>query len=574
MQSDIKGAPSERDLTMTFNIPGAAKRIALAALLGVSAALSGCYEPSAPTDVLTKETASRFLHQATFGATEAEINRLMSLGYEGWMNDQYTKAGADTYWDYIDRGGPPSCDFCAASVPIEEAFWFQVFNGQDQLRQRTAFALSQIFVISGANNSVLLDQNISQAGFQTMLMANAMGNFRDILEKVTLHPAMGVYLSHIQNEKEDPSTGRLPDENYAREVMQLFTIGKWVLNQDATRKKDANGQDIPAYSQADIMGLAKVLTGWSYGGSDTSDARWLGENVGALTTRRWDLPMQPFPNRHSTSEKRIVNGVVIPANTPAKESLKIALDTLFNHPNLPPFIASQLIKRFVTSNPSPEYVRRVANVFMENNQGIRGDMRSTVRAILFDPEARDIAKVNDPNWGKLREPVIRVANYFRAFQSKTPDSAYFFGALQTPPFDLGQTPWSAPNVFNFYQPDYQPPGPLATQNITAPEFQILDESSSAGYVNFMERGIEYYFGAADNKPVPNYSAELAVASNPTALVSRIAMLLNGGYMSADTRTLIENSVKSIDMAASDGAQRRVHTAIVLTMASPDYLIQK
>jgi uncharacterized protein (DUF1800 family) len=356
--------------------------------------------------------------------------------------------------------------------------------------------------------------------------------------------------------------------------MQLFTVGKWMLNQDGTRKLDENGQFIPAYTQADIMGMAKVFTGWSWGGPDTVEDRWLGNNIGAINTRDWHLPMQVYPKHHSTSEKRIISGVVIPANTSAEASLKIALDTLFNHPNVPPFVATHLIKRFVTSNPSPAYVQRVANVFMQSDANVRGDMKATLRAVLFDPEARDITKMSDPTWGKLREPVVRVANYFRAFHAYTPAHTYYFGVLESAPFDIGQTPWNPPNVFNFFRPDYQPPGQLLDQNLSAPEFQILDESTSAGFVNFMERGIEYYFGAADNKPVPNYSAEVAVANDPAALVTRIALLLNGGYVSAETRTLIENSVKSIDVAQSGGALRRVKTAIVLMLASPDYLIQK
>lgn len=559
-----------------FKSTGPLQRFVMASALSGLMLLGGCVEPTAPTDTLTKESASRFLHQATFGATQEDIDHLMTVGYEAWITEQFAETPSDNYWDFVDRGGPPACQTCNAlgTGAVQEAFWYQAIEGKAQLRQRVEFALSELFVTSALNNSVLLDYSLSQAAFHTMLMDNALGNFRDILEKVALHPAMGVYLSHLQNEKEDPATGRLPDENFARELMQLFTIGKWMLYQDGTLQKDADGNYIPTYTQADIMGMAKVFTGWSWGGADTDERRWYGYNIGAATTQRWDLPMQPYPNHHSTSEQHILGGVVIPANTSAQASVKIALDTLFNHPNLPPFIASHLIKRLVTSNPSKAYVTRVANVFMQSDKGVRGDMRAVVRAILFDPEARDITKLNDPTWGKLREPVIRIANYFRAFHSRSPLHEYVYGPLEVTPFDIGQTPWNPPTVFNFFRPDYQPPGVVADNNLVAPEFQILDEATAAGYVNFMERGIEFYFGSDTNKAVPDYSAELALANDPTALVNRVVMLLNGGYLSPETRALIENSVKSIDLAGTDAALRRVRTAIVLTLASPDYLIQK
>lgn len=553
-----------------------AKRLALAISFAVTTALSGCYEPATPTDVLTPETASRFLHQATFGATQQSIDHLMTVGYEAWMTEQFEEAPIDTYWNFVDRGGPPNCSVCSAIGldGVQESFWFQVVEGKAQMRQRVAFALSELFVVSGTANSTLREQELSIAAFQTMLMDNALGNFRDTLEKVALHPTMGVFLSHRQNDKEDPASGRLPDENFARELMQLFTIGKWQLNQDGTRVKDADGNDIPTYTQDDIMGMAKVFTGWSWGGSDKSEERWQGYSIGAEDTRSWNQAMQPYYNHHSSSEKRIVNGVVIPAGTSAEESVRIALDTLFEHPNLPPFIATHLIKRMVTSNPSPNYVRRVANVFMQDNQGVRGNMKAVVRAVLFDPEARDIALRTGETWGKLREPVIRLANYFRAFNVRHPQRSYYLGPLDVTPHDLAQTPWMAPTVFNFFSPDHMPAGVLASNELVAPEFQLLDEATAAGYVNFMQRGIENSFGRWDNPLKPDYTAELALAGDPAALVNRVVMLLNGGYISVNTRKLIEDAVQSMDGSTADGKLKRVRTAIILVLASPDYLIQK
>lgn len=552
------------------------KRAWLAIALSFAVVLSACDEPAAPTDTPTQETASRFLHQATLGANQADIDHFISLGYEGWMNEQFTIAAADTYADYVDRAGPPACEFCTAQGvgAVQEAFWYQAIEGKDQLRQRVALALSELFVISGATNTTLAEQYLALASFETMLAQNAFGNFRTILEKVALHPAMGVFLSHRQNDKEDATTGRLPDENFAREVMQLFTIGKWELNVDGTRTKDANGNDIPTYTQADVMGMAKVFTGWSWGGSDTSEFRWNGYAINGEDPRQWDLPMQPYPQHHSSAEKVIVGGVVIPANTNATDSVRIALDTLYTHKNAGPFIATHLIKRLVTSNPSPQYVARVAGVFNYNAQNVRGDMRAVVRAVLFDPEARSLDKINDPNWGKMREPVIRVTNYMRAFNARSTRHAYTITPLQISPYDVGQTVLMAPSVFNFFTPDYSPPGVVAAQGLTAPEFQIFDEATSVGYMNYMQRGIDSGFGTSSNPITPDYTTELSLAGDPAALVTRMALLFNGGQISSASRTLIETAIKSIDSGASDWKARRVKIAAFMFMASPDYLIQK
>lgn len=552
------------------------KRLALAVSCVLMTALSACYEPQAPTDVPTPETASRFLHQATFGASQQDIDHFMSLGYEAWMTEQFNEVPADTYWNYVDRGGPPACTFCDALglEGVQQAFWYQVIEDRAPLRQRVAFALSQLFVVSGTSNSTLREQELSIAAFQTMLHESAFANFRETLEKVALHPTMGVFLSHHSNDKEDPETGRLPDENFARELMQLFTIGKWQLHQNGTRVKDAEGKDIPTYTQADIMGMARVFTGWGWGGADTGEPRWQGFGLDGENPQVWNIPMQPYYNHHSKLEKAILNGVVIPANTSPEESVRIALDTLFNHPNLPPFIATHMIKQMVTSNPSPDYVNRVANVFMQDNNGVRGNMRAVVRAVLFDPEARDLTMKDQPHWGKLREPVIRVANFFRAFNVRSARHAYSVGALDATPYDLAQTPWMAPTVFNFFSPDHQPVGVMSNQGLTGPEFQIFDEATAPGYVNFMQRGLEYMFGVPSNPITPNFTTEVGLAGDPNALINRIALLLNGGHVSPESRALIDEAIRSIDGNTADGKLRRVRTAILLFMASPDYLIQK
>lgn len=550
----------------------------MAAVLLTTGLLSGCMEPAPPVDAPTQETASRFLHQATMGVNQADIDRLISVGWEGWMNEQFAMPLTDSHYEYFSRGGKPNCDTCDVSDfdAVLSSFWYQTIEGKDQLRQRVAFALSELFVISAEANNELKDYPQSLAAFHDVLYQNAFGNFRTLLEQVAIHPAMGAMLSHKQNDKDDPATGRLPDENFAREIMQLFTIGKWQLQNNGTRYKDENGNDIPAYTQNDIMGMAKAMSGWSWGGADTSEARWLGWPVGPYgeSPLVYNIPMQPYATHHSSSEKRIVNGVVIPAGTDATTSMKTVLDTLFNHPNVGPFVATHLIKRLVTSNPSPEYVGRVAAVFNRNKDAERGNLRSVVRAVLFDKEAIDLAKRTDPTWGKLREPVLRITNFLRAFNAKSGWGTYMIARSWPGEYYIGQTPWMAPTVFNFFMPDYQPPGEISNSNLVAPEFQILDETTLAGYLNYLEVGVNVGFGTPENPVNPNYSAELALANDPAALVNRVAMLLNAGYLTPEARAGIEQSVSSIAVGSSTWQLRRVKTAIVLVMLSPDYLVQK
>jgi len=561
-------------MTRSFRQTG----LSLITAIGLSLSLSACIEPGPPVDPPTQATASRFLQQSTFGSSKADIDHLVSVGWEAWMTEQFTMPITDSHYEYVERGGEPFCETCDVSgfEAVTSSFWYQAVEGDDQLRQRVAFALSELFVVSAAFSTELIDDPLSLAAYHDMLLQNAFGNFRDILDKVAKHPTMGAMLSHKQNDKDDPSIGRLPDENFAREIMQLFTIGKWMLNSDGTRMKDGDGNDIPAYNMNDIMGMAKAMTGWSFGGSDTSDGRWRGDSLGAEWTRVYNIPMQPYESHHSTSEKRIVNGVVIPAGTNAETSMQTLLDTLFMHPNTPPFIATQLIKRLVTSNPSPAFIDRVSAVFISDKNGVRGNMQAVVRAILFDPEAYDSSKLTDPTWGKLREPIIRITNYLRAFNARSGWGTYKVKPAYPGVYNYGQIPWQAQTVFNFFSPDYQPPGALANQDLTAPEFQIFNESTSAGYLNILDDIVNANLSIKTSNPiVPNYAAELALADNPSAMLDRMALLLNGGYLSDESRTDIIRAMNDITSTQyADWKLRRVKIAVLLMMASPDYLIQK
>ncbi|RYZ05919.1 MAG: DUF1800 domain-containing protein, partial [Alphaproteobacteria bacterium] len=515
--------------------------------------------PPTPTGPVSLQEASRFLTQATFGTTMAEVESVASTGYGRWMDQQLAMPRSAAHWDFPRRS-------VEQLFGVTESFWTQAIRGPDLLRQRVAFALYEIFVVSG-------DTKDGELGFLAdplsayldVLADNAFGNFRTLLEGVARSAAMGWFLSHINNDKEDPATGRIPDQNFAREVMQLFSIGLWQLNPDGSRRPDGAGQPIPTYGQAEITGMSRVFTGLSWA------TGWQGGYD-------WKRPMVVYADHASTSEKRIVNGVVIPANTSGNESIRIALDTLFNHPNTGPFIGEQLIKRLVTSNPSRAYVGRVAAAFANNGAGTRGDMKAVIKAVLLDQEARDSAKTSQPTWGKLREPLLRFGAWLRAFNASNSLNRLSLWGYTDPLNDLGQPTLRPPSVFSYFRPDYSPPGEIRAANLVAPEFQITHESSTTAYANFVTELVANGFDVTqyhpENTPIRgNYSAELALASQPDALLDRLNLILIGGQLSATTRTLIKGAIEAIPTSGT-GAAKRVHTAIALCMISPDFLVQK
>ena len=557
-----------------------ALRAGSAVVIAALTALSGCgggSDAASPTASATATTppsaneAARFLIQATYGPTAVDVAAVQAGGLRGWIDSQFTTPSLGTHVAYYNAQNVCSNCLEAGHNAVAESFWRQAITGPDQLRQRVTFALSQIFVVSVVNSS-LDAAPLAAASYLDTLSQHAFGNFRDLLEAVTLHPAMGTYLSHLGNDKENPATGRMPDENYAREVMQLFTIGLWELNEDGTRRQQ-NGQDIPTYGQPEVMGMAKVFTGWSWAGPDTGEGRWLGW-VNGVQTQPWDQPMQPYPQHHSTSEKRILRGVVIPAGTGPRESLRIALDTLFNHPNVGPFIGRQLIQRLVTSNPSPAYIARVARAFNDNGSGVRGDMKAVIRAVLLDPEARDATRLSDGNWGKLREPVVRVANWARLFGARSPSGTYRINSLHDPIEGVGQGPLHSPSVFNFFRPDYSPAGDVRNAGLVALEFQITHETTVSAYINFMVQTVEQGYGSGDRLITAPYTNELALATQPEQLVDHLNQLLMAGQMSAATRQTVLEALNAVPMTEANAAQRRVWIAVTLAMCSPEFLIQK
>jgi uncharacterized protein (DUF1800 family) len=521
---------------------------------------------------LPEASAVRFLNQATFGSTEADTATVQQQWRTGWLQSQFALPALPTHWDRVvaDQAAalaeePTRDPSQLPSAVWDWSVWEAYISAPDQLRKRVGYALSQTMVVSmeglasGGTNSARL-----AAAYVDVLEKGAFGNFRQLLEDVTLSPAMGSYLSHRGNRKADypnndttrPPT-RVPDENYAREVMQLFTIGLYALNADGTRKL-SNGQPTETYGEDDVRGLARVFTGW---------------DVVARSNPDWPrTPMQHIASRHSPEEKTFL-GVTIPANTDGPTSLRIALDTLFNHPNTAPFISSQLIQRLVTSNPSPAYVGRVSAKFADNGQGVRGDMRAVVEAVLNDTEARTPRHIAQPapSWGKLREPVLRYTTFARNFGGTFAGEIWRIGSLSDPATALGQSPLRSPSVFNFYRPGYVPPNTgIARAELVAPEFQISTDTSLPGYVNFMQRQLV----APNGGLVFNYDAELALASDPTALVARLDRRLTNTAMSGATRDEIVAAVAALPAGTAAQNLARVRTAILMTLASPEYIVQK
>lgn len=535
----------------------------------------------------TAAETSRFLIQSTFGPTEAEIEATRNTTFAAWITAQQALPVGPLALDYLNtrrdqlRNPPapampnPSAD--VSSTHFYEYFWREAVTAPDQLRQRTKFALSQIFVISFADPQM----NVRGLGsYYDMLGRNAFGNFRQLLEDVTLHPMMGVYLTHIANQKEDPATGRSPDENFAREVMQLMSIGLFELNNDGTQKLDSSSNPIPTYTAADISNLAKVFTGFSWYAATPTNSTFAG---GGRNDASFVTPMIAYPNFHSTSEKRFL-GTVIPASATSDPAgdLKIALDTIFNHPNVGPFIGKQMIQRLVTSNPSPAYVNRVANVFNNNGSGVRGDMAAVVRAVLLDSEARNMSAGVDANFGKLREPIIRMTGLMRALNATSTNGLWPVGSTSAST-SLGQSPMASPSVFNFFRPGYTPPNTkTGSLGLVAPEMQIVDEVTVAGYMNTMQTTVNTGIGTSSDVKL-SYTKEMAVAADPAALVDRVDYLLTYGNMTSARRQQIIDAVTAITIpsggtttqAQIDAALlNRSKLAVYLTVVSPDYILQR
>ena len=503
---------------------------------------------------ITATRASRFLAQSTMGATRTMIDAVISRRYEGWIDDQFALSRATSHWDWLVANGYN----VAANMNIEAGFdatmWRQMIVEPDQLRQRIGMALLDMLVV-GIGGVNLSWKQFATAAYVDVLLDNAFGNYRTLLGAITTNAAMGSFLTFLGNRKANATTGAQPDENYARELMQLFTLGLYQLNMDGSVKTNA-GTPLETYGPADVSGLARVFTGLS-----------LATNVNT-TPDRLRQPLVMNASINETGSATFLGTTVSGGGIAAVDK---ALDTIFQHPNLPPFVSKQLIQRLVTSNPSAAYIGRVAAVFANNGSGMRGDMKAVIKAILLDTEARSDDALTGTSAGKLREPVMRLTAWARLAKVNSPSNAWGFGDTSSQSTRLGQAMGRSGTVFNFFRPGYAPPATgISNAGLVAPEFQITNEQSVVAYVNYMQGLVAN--GTGDTKP--DYTDLIAKASDSAALVDEISLVLAAGQLSSATVTAIRAAVDSMAATATNGPINRVGIALLLTLASPDFLTQR
>lgn len=531
--------------------------------------------------------ASRFLFQAAFGGTEEQIDRLAkTLDFEKWIDDQIDiprtnmlQLTRQTYQQARQRYAllnGNADDYFYSEIHFQFAWWQAAMTKPDILRQRIALALSEIMVIS--TNSNIRSDGEGVASYYDVLMKHAFGNYRDLIEDITLHPSMGVFLSHFRNGKTDVENNTYPDENYAREIMQLFSIGLYELNTDGTLKTDDQGDPIPTYDDEDIRNMAKVMTGLG-AGAMTQEGIDEGRDLNFFISARlldYTEPMVMYESHHEPGEKIILGDKVIPAGQTGEEDLAMALDYLFEHPNVGPFLSYRLIQQLVKSNPSPGYIEDVAEVFNDNGDGVRGDLKAVIKAILLHEEARICEWSEHPENGKLKSPVGRYVQFARNFALGESDELFWTTGFA---FEQNtyQLPLASPSVFNFYLPDHQPNGEIYEQGLYAPEFQIFNSVTSLGFAN----QVDVWVRTADVFRVTNlentvnlkYEHLLEAAREPLVLVNELNTILCNGRLSNENTASIANAMSEINFG-TDILKSRVGMALYLVMISPEYNIQK
>ena len=556
----------------------------------------------------SEASTSRFLSQATFGARQSDLSTLVGTSVSDWLLQQFSEEPSD-YLAALD-GYQAQLPFLIRNpwnrLATTFAFWQHSITGDDQLRQRMVYALSQILVISNAEDDALIDYPEAVAYHQSLLTEFGFGNYRGLLEAMTYSPGMGSYLTYMGNQKEDPDTGRQPDENYAREILQLFTMGLIALNDDGTLAGGVNDGDSSAelYDNHDITGLAKVFTGLN---RSVTRAEAKNDPEAPEVLRSWREPMTVYPARHSTNAKTFL-GLTIPENTSAEDSITLALDQLMSVASVGPFLSRQLIQRFTTSNPSPAYISRVTQAFNDGRYtlpngtavggGLRGDLKATIAAILLD---RENLEPETPNtFGKLREPVLRFTQWARAFSAGaiTPEytlELYDLSSVSIYGQGLAQHPFRAPSVFNFYRPGYEPPGTdSGAAGMTVPELQIVTAETIPAYMNFITffamantqnadlsvyreigglTGVNFDPELARTSFLPDYSYEKTLADDLPELFAHLNLLLAGGALSEAAVDSFSDVVAGVPVEASDDWRAtRVGLAVALVMTSADYLI--
>ena len=549
-----------------FQVPAAPAigAIASAALVACGGGGGGdpAPPPNPPASAISREQASRFLSQAAFGADGAILDQVRSNGYAAWLDQQIALPRGQSRLEYLYAKGFDAVEHKNSRNGISNALWNHLLSRPDLVRQRMTLALSEIVVVGITGIAGLSFRSFPAAVFMDILEANAFGNYRTLLEEVSTSTAMGSFLTYRGNRKAVPAVGSLPDENYARELMQLFTIGLLELNLDGSLRL-VGGKPVETYVQEDVSQLARVFTGW-----DLDATKVAGD-----TPQRVQSPMVQIAARHELGEKRFLT-TVIPPGTDGVQSLKLALDSLMAHPNMAPFVGRQLIQRLVTSNPSPAYVARVATIFNNNGAGVKGDLKAVLKAILLDDEARSASTLADPAFGKLREPLLRFIQWGRLAKIGSTDGLWRVGDTTDPATRLGQSPMNAPSVFNFFRPGYVPSA-SALGGRTVPELQITSETSVAGYINYMQQAI----GGTGNLGVASgitrdYSALLALVDNSGALLAELNVLLAAGQISDATLAALKTALDTVLVTTPAGQLNRLHAALTLVMAAPEYITQK
>jgi len=530
--------------------------------------------PTAPSPTLVAASdAARLLEQATFGATASEIAHVQSIGIDAYISEQLAYAPTQyTGFAYTPHSAPASCkndgsnppdaaSLCArdrySGFQVQRDFFIHALNNPDQLRQRVALALSQILVVS----SVEIYEAYGLADYQNILLKDALGNYRTLLEDVTLSPTMGHYLDMANSDATNPQNGTVPNQNYAREILQLFSIGLIELNPDGTKQLDANGAPIPTFNGTTIVGFASVFTGWTYPPLAGATSKW-------TNPINFDGTMVVFPDHHQSGTKALLNGYTVAASQTPAEDLANALDNIFNHPNVGPFVSQRLIQHLVTSNPSPAYVARVAAIFANNGQGVRGDLSAVVRAILTDLEARGETPATS-QFGHLREPALFITSALRSLGGQS-DGVL----LRSASASMGQPVFSPETVFSFYPPSYEIPG---TQTL-APEFGIDNAATALARANFintliMQGGARPDTTVAGSTGTTVNLTPLSTATSNTALVAQLNQTLMHGSLPADASNIIIAAANSAEAGSTDPlAAARAATYLFLT--SPQYQVER
>ncbi len=533
-----------------------------------------------------KFKASRFLAHSTLGADIELIDRVTNIGEEAWLEEQfaippsYLTPVMESIWQerlndivtYTET--KPEDVFGPWAVDFNYAWWQVNMTNEDLLRHRVALALSEILVVS--INSDLRDRANALTSYYDVLLTHAFGNYQDLLMEVTTHLSMGFYLSHLNNPRSIPELNQRPDENYAREIMQLFTIGLYELNMDGSRKMDG-GKPIPTYDNDDIKEFAKVFTGLGPGDInmyvDWTDQPYFGLGFwGSDAT----VPMKMYEEFHEPGPKYLLNGYVIPEGQSGMQDIEDAVTHLFNHPNVGPFIARRLIQRLVKSNPSPAYIQRVAEAFNEQNGAPRGDMKNVIRAILLDPEARDSEYVSNKAASRLREPLVRYTHLARSMPKDAPLGRYWNNGYNSVE-NLKQHVLASPTVFNFFTPDYEPVGDISDAGLVAPEFKIHNTSTAINYINMVNEWVVWwalmYSWEMDWGDLPvllDLSHLEPLAENPDVLINELDIIFTHGQLTDETRAIIRNAVENMTW----NNEAKVKMALYLLMISPDYTVMK